>query len=423
MLIKRNPVLLFALMTCGVAFADGPPGLQIRSVRPDTTATIERSLAEGKALVNVVDAKKEPVPGLATGDFAVSRAGEPGKIVSVEPVSQTVDVPRHVVLVVDDSYSMDERKLVGKMLAEVGAVLKTLRPIDDAQVVVYRDGKTVKMGGRALHVEAFKSAKPSELAEFAASACGKKRVTDNTYLAEAMFAGVELLRGTPADGPRFLWVFSDGEDLNSAFKADVVSQAAQGVANLRVLAVDYMPGPKVDESLAKFAGQNNGQARKSGATADLLASFQQAGSRTDHRYAVGFEFPPPPRVAVAPPPPAPKVMVFGAAALFDFNKWILKPGAKEKLDADRDLARADMSRADKIRITGHTDNVGSEAYNMTLSLKRAEAVRDYLVGLGGDPAKMEVRGEGMANPVADNKTPEGRAKNRRVEVEVTGLGK
>ncbi len=424
MLIKHNSILLVALMTCGVAFAQGPPGLQIGTSRPEATVTIERSLAEGKALVNVVDPNKEPVLGLTAGDFTVAQAGEAGKIVSVEPIAQTVEVPRHVVLVVDNSYSLEERKVIKKELEELGAVLKTIRPIDDVQMVVMRDGKTVKMGGHVLHVEVFKSSKPSELGEFATKACSKKSVTNNTYLNEEMFAGVELLRGTPADGPRFLWVFTDGEELNSAFKSDVVSQAAQGLENFHVLAVDCMPGPKIDGFLEKFASQNHGQAVKAGKGADLLALFQKAASRTDHRYAVGYEFPPPAPVAqAAPPPPAPKTMVFQAAALFDFNKFNLKPEAKEKIKEYREQVREEMSRGEKAKITGYTDNVGSAAYNKKLSLKRAESVRDYLVSLGVDASKLEVSGEGMSNPVADNATAEGRAKNRRVEVEVIGLGK
>lgn len=424
MLIKRLSILLLAVAASGRAFAAEPPGLQIRTTRPDATVTFEKSVADGKALVSVLDAKQEPVLGLTIKDFAVARAGEAAKVVSVEPIDQTIDVPRHVVLVVDNSYSLEERKVIAKELQELGAVLKTIRPIDDVQMVVMRDGKTVKMGGRNLHVEVFKSNKPSELEAFAAKACSKKSVTDNTYLNEEMFAGVELIKGTPADGPRFLWVFTDGEELNSAFKSDVVTQAAQGVGNLSVLAIDCMPGPNIDGFLEKFASQNHGQARKAGKGADLVALFQQAATKTEHHYAVSWEFPPPPPVAsVAPPPPAPKTMVFQAAALFGFNKWNLTPEAKEKIKEYREQVREDLSRADKAKVTGYTDNIGTEAYNKKLSLRRAEAVRDYLVSLGVDPGKLEVSGEGMSNPVADNGTAEGRAKNRRVEVEVIGLGK
>ena len=124
-----------------------------------------------------------------------------------------------------------------------------------------------------------------------------------------------------------------------------------------------------------------------------------------------------------PPRPSSKVMVFGEAALFDFGKSDLKPEGKEQIRAYREEARAEMSRADKVKITGHTDNVGDPDYNVKLSLRRAEAVRDYLISLGLDSKKVEVIGAGETEPVADNSTKEGRAKNRRVEVEVIGLGK
>jgi len=118
-----------------------------------------------------------------------------------------------------------------------------------------------------------------------------------------------------------------------------------------------------------------------------------------------------------------KTMVFDAVALFDVDKADLKPEGMEQIRKYREEAQAEFSRADKIIITGHTDNTGSADYNMKLSLRRAEAVRDYLLGLGIDPAKLEVKGEGMTNPAADNSTAEGRAKNRRVEVDIYGLEK
>ena len=423
MLIKRVSILLVALMACGAAFAAEP---QIRTTRPDATVTVDRSLGEGKALVSVTDSRKAPVLSLTARDFTVTREGETGKILSVESVDKTVEVPRHAVLVLDNSYSIEERKLIRPQLAEAGAVIKTIRPIDDARMVILRDGKTVKMGGRDVHVEVFKSNKASELQEFANKAYLKKNVTDNTYLYEEMFAGLDLLKAMPAGEPRCLWVFSDGEDLNSAFKGDVVSQAAQGIENLCVFAIDSMPGPTVDAFLAKFATETHGQARKAGKGADLLAAFQQAGSRTTHQYAVSYEFPAPARVAEAAPaapapPPSEKTLLFGGV-LFDFDKAVLKPEGKEAIKSYREEARSKLSRADKVIITGHTDNKGTAAYNKKLSLRRAQSVRDYLVSLGVDPGKLEVRGEGLAKPIADNSTEEGRAKNRRVEIEVTGVG-
>jgi outer membrane protein OmpA-like peptidoglycan-associated protein len=111
--------------------------------------------------------------------------------------------------------------------------------------------------------------------------------------------------------------------------------------------------------------------------------------------------------------PQPIVMMFPEAALFDFDKAELKPAGKEEIKAYRDVAKEQLSRADKIKISGHTDNIGTADYNMKLSQRRAEAVSEYLKRIGVDPSKMEVAGEGMSRPVADSRTKEGRAKNRR----------
>jgi OmpA-OmpF porin, OOP family len=69
---------------------------------------------------------------------------------------------------------------------------------------------------------------------------------------------------------------------------------------------------------------------------------------------------------------------------------------------------------------GHTDSVGSDAYNQRLSVRRAEAVKAYLVSKGIEKNRVYTEGKGEKQPVADNKTAEGRAKNRRVEIEVVG---
>ena len=103
--------------------------------------------------------------------------------------------------------------------------------------------------------------------------------------------------------------------------------------------------------------------------------------------------------------------------LFDFNKFILKPEAKEALSVVGDIIRENPAK--KLIVTGYTDNVGSDAYNLKLSLQRAQSVADYLIYCEKvDPKLFEIVGKGKADPIADNATEAGRAKNRRVEIRI-----
>jgi OOP family OmpA-OmpF porin len=104
--------------------------------------------------------------------------------------------------------------------------------------------------------------------------------------------------------------------------------------------------------------------------------------------------------------------------LFDFDKSIVKPEGKQVLDRLADQAK-DL-QLEVIIAIGHADATGTDAYNQKLSERRAAAVKAYLVSKGVAANKITTEGKGEKMPVADNKTREGRAKNRRVEVEVIG---
>ena len=143
------------------------------------------------------------------------------------------------------------------------------------------------------------------------------------------------------------------------------------------------------------------------------------------------EPPPPPAPAAAPPPPPPpppvakpapkpvtEKVTIAADVFFDFDKSVLKPEGKAKLD---DLVGKLKGTALEVIIAiGHTDSIGSKEYNQKLSVRRAEAVKAYLVSKGIEPNRIYTEGKGLTQPIADNRTAAGRAKNRRVEIEVVG---
>ncbi|WP_332762411.1 OmpA family protein [Pseudomonas koreensis] len=139
-------------------------------------------------------------------------------------------------------------------------------------------------------------------------------------------------------------------------------------------------------------------------------------TQVDHR---GCPLPVYPAATKAPEP-APQTEVItlsdAGAVLFDFDKSDLTPAATTQLDALMDkLRNADVV---SIKVIGHTDSKGSDAYNQALSERRASSVASYLLSQGLAPGKLTSEGRGESEPVADNATDEGRAQNRRVELHI-----
>lgn len=139
-----------------------------------------------------------------------------------------------------------------------------------------------------------------------------------------------------------------------------------------------------------------------------------------------------PKVEAPAPAPAPapvaapmvvkavKVTLQGVN-LFDFDKAVIKPGGQQVLN---DLIKKIQAvNLEVVVVEGHTDSTGSDAYNLKLSERRAAAVKAYLVKQGVDGSRVFVEGKGESQPLADNKSREGRAQNRRVEIEVIGTQK
>jgi outer membrane protein OmpA-like peptidoglycan-associated protein len=130
--------------------------------------------------------------------------------------------------------------------------------------------------------------------------------------------------------------------------------------------------------------------------------------------AEAVEQPPPP----PPPPPAPapamkrKMILRGVN--FDFDKSAIRPDARPILDEAIRTLKAEPTI--RVRIEGHTDSIGSDQYNMRLSQRRADAVRQYMINGGIAASRLEAVGKGKREPVASNDTADGRAQNRRAEL-------
>jgi outer membrane protein OmpA-like peptidoglycan-associated protein len=107
-------------------------------------------------------------------------------------------------------------------------------------------------------------------------------------------------------------------------------------------------------------------------------------------------------------------VTFKSDVMFDYDSAILKPGAYSEID--RTAQVLSKYPQTKIRIEGHTDNKGSETYNMDLSQRRADAFKNALAVRGVDPARLQTIGLGESMPVADNESEAGRQMNRRVTV-------
>ena len=137
--------------------------------------------------------------------------------------------------------------------------------------------------------------------------------------------------------------------------------------------------------------------------------------------------PPPPEPKPAPKPeakpkPVAEKITLAADVHFDFDKAVLKPEGRAKLNDLVDKIKA--MNLEVVIAIGHADSTGPDAYNMKLSVRRAEgAVKAYLVSKGIEANRVYTEGKGERQPIASNRTKEGRAKNRRVEIEVIGTRK
>ena len=158
-----------------------------------------------------------------------------------------------------------------------------------------------------------------------------------------------------------------------------------------------------------------------------LAS-ESSGSRNTRELTFQCGAPQSPAPVATTPPPAPVVapvsapvaiareMSLNGDANFDVGQSVLKPEAQQRLD--QLIADARGTSFSQIRVSGYTDTMGSDSSNLHLSTRRAQTVAEYLRSHGLQARQYVTHGYGKANPVASNRTLEGRAKNRRVVIDL-----
>jgi len=197
-MMKKCWMFSFMLLLGAVNFGIGVAAEDIKVVVQGQQAAVSYQVVdEGKLLVSVLDDGDEPIRGLTGADFMVGSGIQKAEIISAAPLETTEVVPLNIVFVVDNSFSMKERRAVKSLLAAMDEFLKTVRPIDNIHLVVFDDQAAMKVEQDALHTSSFNSSDVSELQNFLKDSLGQ-RSTGKTFLYEAMAAGVEIVRRMPA---------------------------------------------------------------------------------------------------------------------------------------------------------------------------------------------------------------------------------
>ena len=421
----------------------GIAGDEITVLVEDPKATVSYQTAKtNQLLVSVLDDGQEPIRGLTGADFKVGRGIQKAKIISAMPLETTEDVPLNIVFVVDNSFSMRDRRAVDPLLTAMNEFFKTVRSIDNIHLVVFDDRPAMQVNKNSLHSKTFNSSDISKLQNFLKESLAHKS-TSKTYLYEAMAAGIDIIRQMPAKDQKFMVVFSDGEDLNSSISTAFIDEQAAGIDNFEAFCVDYMPGANLDRFLTSFAKTHNGRIWKATSASELLPIFQAFTTTLRYRYVIEYRFLEPiivepvdlnfDMLAMADGSPLSSCIFFetGKSEIPDDYVLVDDSSTAASFEAgslttalDRyrnilNLVGQDLARnpAAVVKIVGCNSDRGIEKDNLDLSGRRAATVTTYLREIWGiDTARMKIE---TRNLPADATPPEivgSRPENQRVEI-------
>ena len=445
----KNRILLY-IAILGIFFFVVNPALsqeEIEIQAPEQAASFSyQFIAPGRLLISVLDKEEKPLRGLTAEDFVFFRKGKQAKILGVETLETSKDVSLNIVLVVDNSFSMKQRRAVDWILGATEHVYKVMRPIDNITIIVFNEEQTQTFGDKQLHVTVKQSNQPDELRAFLKKSFDKG-LTVKTVLYEGMLAGLDLIRQMPEDSQKFMVVFTDGEDINSAYPEADVLKAAKVISNLEAYAVDYMPGDQMDPFLQSFSQEHGGRTWKATTASELGPIFEAVSSKLLYRYIVDYQFLFPPAGSLAMGANAMRIeeittidsspllnyiyFAEGESAIDQryvrfheqgqtqsFSEEALR-GSKEKyvnlLNTVGLRMRANPEAT--IRLVGCNANYGAEKGRKELSRARAEGVKAYLQYIWGiEPFRMVVEARNLPEVPSLGRSVEVREENQRVEI-------
>jgi len=449
--MKSKSVLLLVMAVMGFLFSGvclgyTPEG-ELQVLVPNYEAKITfQQIDEHRILVSALDVEDAPVKGLIPDDFTIQKGGIKAKITGVEILETRKDVGIDYVLVVDNSYSMEERKAVEPLLSALDEFLKIVRPFDSVQVVVFDRKKKFLVDGHILRLNTFKSNKVSELRDFFLTSF-KKEMSGQTFLYEGILGGLDLISKMPEKNNKFLVVFTDGEDLNSEIKKEKIAPKAQELKNFNAYSIDFMPSEETDEFLRAFSETNGGKIWKATSAANLLPIFQKVSTTLLHQYVVEYNFINPPKGSINVVPSEvtiEEVTIINSSPLLNYiffdtgqskipERYKLLKNQTEAKDFDEKRLQETIAKYHHvlnilgkrfsentqagIELVGCISNRGEEKDNLALSQARAEAVRAYFQYIWGiDPDRIKVSARKLPELPSTNSVEEGVVENQRVEI-------
>ena len=446
--MKKNVFLLslflfiFAWMDSSLAFED----LKVETPKLKSKLNFQ-TVNENKVLGSVLNDENEAILGLQKDDFRITRGPKTAEIISVEEVREQRDTGLNIVMVVDNSYSMEQRKAIDPVLAAMDAFLSLVRPIDNVHIITFADpGTPAQLAGRSRVSTKVTQSGDATLLNLALKE-SYSDPTDGTYLYDAMQEGLKIIRSMPEKSQKFMVVFSDGEDINSIVKTGDLQMASAGLQNFTTYAVDYMDKPGLDSFLQSFAEGTGGKIRKARSADDFLPIFKQFSTTIFHRYAVTFRFLNPPTGTLTSEPSAvniEEITIRDSSPLLNYvyfdtgkseisdryvtfgNQVETEGFVEEKLTDTMEKyhhilnvigKRLVLNPEARISIVGCNSNTGEEKGQMALSRSRADKVFAYFSYVWGiDPSRMDVTAQNLPNVPSTSRVPEGVIENQRVEI-------